>query len=259
MRSKSSVSNNRPACHLILASLLILLVSAARPSVAQVIICPPDMTVSNDSGLCSAVVDFPTPTVSGTNAGDIVTCDPVSGSTFPVGTNDVTCAVTQAETNLASCSFMVTVNDTEAPVITDVGVSRSLLWPPNHKLVKIAVNYKDHDNCDPAPTCSLAVASNEAVNGLGDGSTSPDWKVVDAHNVMLRAERSGRGNGRIYTITITCTDLSGNSTSTDVTVCVPHDRGRGSDCQVGSAGNNGDSNDTSNGKGKGKGRGNGKG
>ena len=45
-----------------------------------------------------------------------------------------------------------------------------------------------------------------------DGNTAPDWEIVDSHHVRLRAERSGRGNGRVYTITITCTDGSGNST-----------------------------------------------
>ena len=45
--------------------------------------------------------------------------------------------------------------------------------------------------------------------------------IVDAHHVKLRAERSGIGNGRIYTITITCTDDKGNATSATVTVSVP--------------------------------------
>jgi hypothetical protein len=39
--------------------------------------------------------------------------------------------------------------------------------------------------------------------------------------VRLRAERSGAGNGRTYTITITCTDSAGNPTSKSITVSVP--------------------------------------
>jgi hypothetical protein len=65
------------------------------------------------------------------------------------------------------------------------------------------------------------VSSNEPINGLGDGDVAPDWIVIDAHHVRLRAERSGKGNGRIYTITITCTDANGNSTSQNVTVSIP--------------------------------------
>ena len=53
-----------------------------------------------------------------------------------------------------------------------------------------------------------------------------DWKVVDAHHVLLRAQRAGNGNGRIYTITITGTNnTNGLSSSRTVTVRVPHDQG----------------------------------
>src|SRR5207249_10235787 len=64
------------------------------------------------------------------------------------------------------------------------------------------------------------------VNGRGDGDTSPDWIVLDDPHVLLRVERAGNGNGRIYTITITCVDSGGNSSSEQVEVMVPHDRGR---------------------------------
>jgi len=86
--------------------------------------------------------------------------------------------------------------------------------------VNVTVSYTATDNCGPV-TCALAVSSNEPEDGLGDGDTGPDWVVVDAHLVRLRAERAGSGSGRVYTITITCTDGAGNSTSTTVTVSVP--------------------------------------
>ena len=65
---------------------------------------------------------------------------------------------------------------------------------------------------------------HEAINGTGDGNTSPDWQVVDAHHVKLRAERAGNGSGRTYTLTVTCTDAAGNRTVRTATVLVPHDQ-----------------------------------
>jgi hypothetical protein len=65
------------------------------------------------------------------------------------------------------------------------------------------------------------VTSNEATNGTGDGNTSEDWSVIDATHVQVRAERSGGGSGRIYTVTVTCQDPSGNQSHASGTVTVP--------------------------------------
>ena len=109
------------------------------------------------------------------------------------------------------------------PTITGVSATPSQLGPPNHKLVDVTINYAISDNCG-TPATSLTVSSNEPVDGTGDGDTAPDWVVVDAHHVKLRAERAGGGSGRIYTITITATDSSGGTSTQTVTVVVPHDK-----------------------------------
>ena len=49
----------------------------------------------------------------------------------------------------------------------------------------------------PSPFCALGVARDGPVNGTGDGDTSPDWQVLDAHHLKLRAERAGEGDGRV--------------------------------------------------------------
>ena len=110
-----------------------------------------------------------------------------------------------------------------APVISGCSTDKTSLWPLNHKFVDITVNYTVTG--DPAPTCVLSVTSNEPINGTGDGDMSPDWLIVDAHHVRLRAERAGTGTGRIYTITITCTNDQGTA-SCQTSVLVPHDQGR---------------------------------
>jgi len=112
------------------------------------------------------------------------------------------------------------------PVITNESADPNSLWPPNHKMVLITVSYDVSDDCDPNPVCDLTVSSNEPPMGGGSGHTSPDWQVVDAHHVYLRAERAGTGDGRVYTVTITCTDRMGLTSQKTVTVTVPHDKGK---------------------------------
>ena len=180
-----------------------------------VVVCPSNVTQPNDPGLGGAVVNYAAPGASASCS--TITCSRASGSFFPVGTTTVTCS----DTSGSSCSFTVTVNDTEAPVITGVSANPSLLRPPNHKLIPVTVDYSASDNCGGVVTTSLSVTSNEPINSDDDGDTSPDWIVQDAHHVLLRAERSGTGTGRIYTITITATDSAGNSSSQTVVVTVP--------------------------------------
>ena len=116
-------------------------------------------------------------------------------------------------------------HDTLPPTISGAAVSPGTLWSPNHKWWTVRVSYALSDNCGPV-TSRLVVSSNEPINGLGDGNTSPDWEVVDAHTVRLRAERAGVGDGRIYTITIIARDAAGNETTQTVQVTVVHDQGK---------------------------------
>ncbi|MCW5517435.1 HYR domain-containing protein [Muriicola sp. Z0-33] len=83
---------------------------------APSIICPGDIVVSNDPGQCGAVVNF-TVTASDDRPGLTLVVSPASGSFFPVGTTMVTATATDLAGNIAQCSFNVTVNDNEAPVI----------------------------------------------------------------------------------------------------------------------------------------------
>jgi len=118
---------------------------------------------------------------------------------------------------------MVTVADAEPPTVTGLSATPSVLWPPNHQMADVTVAYGAGDNCG-AVTTTLAVSSNEPIDGSGDGDTAPDWQIVDDHHVRLRAERSGHGSGRIYTIAVTATDGRGGTTTRTVSVSVPHDK-----------------------------------
>ena len=68
---------------------------------------------------------------------------------------------------------------------------------------------------------------DEPVNGRGDGNTSPDARRASAGtNVFLRAERSGRENGRVYRIAFAASDGKGGTCDGTATVAVPRDRGK---------------------------------
>ena len=68
------------------------------------------------------------------------------------------------------------------------------------------------------------ISSDEPVEGKGDGNREPDWAVTGDLTLKLRAERAGKGDGRVYTIDVTCTDTWGNSSSESTTVTVPHNK-----------------------------------
>jgi hypothetical protein len=152
------------------------------------------------------------------NCSCTVSCD--GGSDFALGTTTLACNAVDGSGNKGSCSTTVTIVDTRAPAVT-AAVTPAVLWPPNHKLVPIAINATAADGCDARPTVTCAATSNEPDNGLGDGDTTGDVKWQNGA-LFLRAERSGTGAGRVYTITCTATDGSGNQSRATATVAVPH-------------------------------------
>ncbi|MEM7104163.1 MAG: HYR domain-containing protein [Bacteroidota bacterium] len=154
--------------------------------------CPDNIVVDNDLGACSAVVDFPTILATDNCVNPIsVSCTPPSGSTFNVGTTTVTCTATDNAGNSTSCSFDVTVNDTEDPTIS---------CPAD-----ITVN-NDPGNCSAVVTYSIT--------GIGDNC--PGFTV---------AQTSGLPNGVAFPVgtttnAFTITDATGNTANCSFNVTV---------------------------------------
>jgi hypothetical protein len=203
-----------------------------RDTTPPIIKCPAPTTVE-----CSAAGGTPAnslalgPFFNGVSATDV--CTPsltISNNAPGFFNNGVTTPVTfstrDSSNNAASCVSTVRVVDTTPPTINSVTASPNVLWPPDHNLVPIAVGVSVTDVCDPSASCHIvSVSSNEPINGIGDGNTSPDWVITGPLSVQLRAERAGDGTGRVYTITVECADASGNTAKKTVTVSVPHDQG----------------------------------
>lgn len=123
------------------------------------------------------------------------------------------------------------VDDT--PPVIELAVSPATLWPPNHKMVPIEVTLTVTDGPNPQPSISLlSITSNESEQeyafhadydqNLNEGYTFDDITIDSSGNISLRAERSGKGDGRIYTITYKATDSAGNTTTASTIVTVPH-------------------------------------
>lgn len=107
----------------------------------------------------------------------------------------------------------------------EVSVTPNTLTTPNHKYVLIEATVDVQDNLDTSPEFKLvSVSSNEPDNGKGDGNTTNDIVVVDDTHIKLRAERSGAGSGRIYTLIYEALDSCGNSVTAEAVVTVPHSR-----------------------------------
>jgi endo-1,4-beta-xylanase len=131
--------------------------------------------------------------------------------------------------NSATASFVVQ-GDVDPPRVS-LTLTPAVLWPPNHKLVQVNADLQVTDDTDPSPSIHLiSIVSNEADDGLGDGDTADDIQGaifgVDVRTFQLRAERSGTGDGRVYTVTYRVTDAAGNATEASAEVRVPLSQGR---------------------------------
>ena len=120
-------------------------------------------------------------------------CSPASGSTFPVGTTTVSCSVSDAAQNTATCPFTITVNDTQAPTIT---------CPSNITAIT------DQNAC-PAPPCQVVTFSTPTAS-----DNCPGVQVV-----CSPPSGSCLPTG-VSTVTCTATDASGNQASCSFSVQV---------------------------------------
>lgn len=145
------------------------------------ILCPSNISEPNDPTVCGAVINYTAPVGSDNCPGvtTALTAGLASGSVFPVGTTTVTYTATDLAGNTTTCSFQVTVNDTENPTIS---------------------------NC-PA---NIAIPNNG-----GDCGAVATWTVPTANdNCGISTFTSSHNSGDVFpvgttTVTYTATDVAG--------------------------------------------------
>jgi hypothetical protein len=174
-------------------------------------VCGSQVTISNDR------------TPGGANAGAL----------YPLGLTRVKFTGSDEFGNHTACVSEVEVRDTIPPAL-QLSVDPSVLWPPNHELVRAGVAWQVSDICDAAAEVMLVSAASsepDDASGETDGNTPGDIAGADIgvadHEVFLRAERAGAGSGRVYELSYRATDTSGNQAPAFAAVTVPHDQRSG--------------------------------
>jgi uncharacterized delta-60 repeat protein len=115
----------------------------------------------------------------------------------------------------------------QPPDCSTVAARPNALRPPNHKLRLVTLTGATDPDGDAVTVTITAVTQDEPVNGLDDGDRSPDARAAaESHKVLLRAERSGAGDGRVYRVSFTASDGKGGNCSGTVTVGVSRRPGK---------------------------------
>ena len=111
------------------------------------------------------------------------------------------------------------------------------IWPPNHKMLNFSLSECAvvQNPCggpvdiDAVGTITSIYSDElEDASGNGDGHTTGDIVITGNSTFQLRAERQGKGNGRVYGVNFKVTDSSGAEQTATCKFVVPHDQsGRG--------------------------------
>jgi hypothetical protein len=160
---------------------------------------------------------------------------PVDGATptvtLPPGVHVLTLTVDDGADGTDTDDVTVTVIADETPPELVLADDSDELWPPNHKLFSYEADElveSVSDDCSDLSEDDVVFAlgtSDEDADTTGDGNTSPDIFFRNrCTEAKLRAERSGRGNGRVYELVLRVADEAGNAAEETFTVFVPHDR-----------------------------------
>jgi len=162
---------------------------------AAQIVCPLDIVIDAEPGMCSAQVFF-------ANAfaldncdgplGTVQTAGPVSGSTFPLGDTTITFTATDSSGNVSSCSFTITVEDNQAPLAVCQNITIQLDANGVAAITAEDLNGGSTDNC----TGALTFAASQ---------TSFDCSHVGANTIILTVTDAA-GNSSTCTAIVTVED-----------------------------------------------------
>ncbi len=152
--------------------------------------CPSNIVKNTDPGVCNTTATWVAPTASDNCPGVSFTSNFAPGSTFSKGVTTVNYTATDASNNKTTCTFTVTVNDNQMPVING---------------------------------CPGNIAQNTDANQC---FATVNWVAPTASdNCMISSFTTNKNPGATFnvgmtTVTYTATDMSGNTKTCSFTVTV---------------------------------------
>ncbi len=155
-------------------SFLVTVIDAEAPTIT----CPASITISNDPGSCNAVATFTDPVGTDNCSGATTTrtTGAASGSVFSLGVNTQTYTVTDGAGNSATCSFTISVTDTENPTIT---CPTSFSVAASGPGCVAPVTYSP-----PVATDNCSGPSIQLTSGLGSGAVFPSGVTTESYTAL---------------------------------------------------------------------------
>jgi hypothetical protein len=175
----------------------------------------PEVTATDDCG---------TPLPVKADAGNASMCRP--GSTF------LTWTATDDTNQTGSCTTEVIVDPAPPTAIGDKMVT---LWPPNHNYLTFDLRScisSVTDTCNQGVTPDgvavsatiLAYGADEPQSVIGSGNTNGDLILRPDNTFLVRPERSGTINGRVFSIWFQYLNAEGAASTALCQIGVPHDQ-----------------------------------
>ncbi|TQI71449.1 putative secreted protein (Por secretion system target) [Gramella sp. Hel_I_59] len=196
------------------------------PNLAPSIECPNDISVTNDSGICGAVVEFEEPTVTDPE-GDELTMTRTddtglnSGDIFPVGTTTLSYEVSDGINDPVTCRFTITVESTEQPnfISCPNDISELLDASETGKIITFD-SPEFEDNCSEAELFQTEGPSSGEFFELGETEVRFELRinntVVDQCSFSVNLVRQTATFQCIETITVNIGEDAQNSSVTEI-------------------------------------------
>jgi sarcosine oxidase delta subunit len=172
--------------------------------------CPGNINLNTDLDECTSTWSWTHPNVLGVaascapatlevdyglgNGFETITPATSASQSFPSGTTTVSYKLTDGVGNMATCSFEVTVNDNQSPVITTCPVTRNIsgcpadITGPVYSTTSAVSTYAEFSDAtnqgEASDNCLLTVSYQDAATGTCPIVVTRTWTISDGTNAV---------------------------------------------------------------------------